>query len=90
MYKSDTDSDFYLVHCSCAPLLWSAYSSAVSPHRCLVHRAMYEKSLQAFVSFIQSYAKHECHLIFQVKGEPTPQILAAATMLHLLMLQNWT
>lgn len=32
-------------------------------------RAIYEKSLQAFVSFIQSYSKHECHLIFQVKGQ---------------------
>ena len=34
----------------------------------LFYRAMYEKGLQAFVSFIQSYAKHECNLIFRVKG----------------------
>lgn len=30
-------------------------------------RALYEKGTRAFVSFIQSYAKHECSLIFRVK-----------------------
>ncbi|ELU07919.1 hypothetical protein CAPTEDRAFT_209893 [Capitella teleta] len=30
-------------------------------------RAMYERGMKAFVSFVQSYAKHECSLIFRVK-----------------------
>jgi ATP-dependent RNA helicase DDX55/SPB4 len=30
-------------------------------------RAVYEKGMRAFVSFVQSYAKHECYLIFQMK-----------------------
>ena len=30
-------------------------------------RAVYEKGMRAFVSFVQSYAKHECFLIFQMK-----------------------
>ncbi|XP_030830917.1 ATP-dependent RNA helicase DDX55 [Strongylocentrotus purpuratus] len=30
-------------------------------------RALFEKGTRAFVSFIQSYAKHECSLIFRVK-----------------------
>ncbi|XP_041347387.1 ATP-dependent RNA helicase DDX55-like isoform X2 [Gigantopelta aegis] len=30
-------------------------------------RAMYEKGMRAFVSFVQSYAKHECSMIFRVK-----------------------
>ena len=28
----------------------------------------YEKGLQAFVSFVQSYQKHECNRIFRFKG----------------------
>ena len=31
-------------------------------------RALYEKGVRAFVSFVQSYSKHECGLLFQVKG----------------------
>ncbi|XP_078277226.1 ATP-dependent RNA helicase DDX55 isoform X2 [Rhinoraja longicauda] len=30
-------------------------------------RAIFEKGMKAFVSFIQSYAKHECSLIFRMK-----------------------
>ncbi|XP_075033390.1 ATP-dependent RNA helicase DDX55 [Mixophyes fleayi] len=30
-------------------------------------RAMFEKGMKAFVSYVQAYAKHECNLIFQVK-----------------------
>ncbi|XP_044131626.1 ATP-dependent RNA helicase DDX55 [Bufo gargarizans] len=30
-------------------------------------RAMFEKGMKAFVSFVQAYAKHECNLIFRVK-----------------------
>ena len=30
---------------------------------------MYEKGMRAFVSFVQAYAKHECHLIFKFKSK---------------------
>ncbi|XP_045175115.2 ATP-dependent RNA helicase DDX55-like isoform X2 [Mercenaria mercenaria] len=30
-------------------------------------RGVYEKGMRAFVSFVQSYAKHECYMIFQMK-----------------------
>ncbi|KAG8456029.1 hypothetical protein GDO86_002005 [Hymenochirus boettgeri] len=30
-------------------------------------RAMFEKGMKAFVSYVQAYAKHECNLIFRVK-----------------------
>lgn len=30
-------------------------------------RAMYEKGMRAFVSYIQAYRKHECYLLFQLK-----------------------
>lgn len=32
-------------------------------------RAMFEKGIKAFVSTVQAYAKHECSLIFRIKGE---------------------
>jgi len=32
------------------------------------YRMFYEKGLQAFVSFVQSYRKHECNRIFRFKG----------------------
>ena len=31
-------------------------------------RAMYEKGARAFVSFVQSYLKHECNMIFRIKA----------------------
>ena len=31
-------------------------------------REVYEKGLKAFVSTIQAYSKHECTMIFQLKG----------------------
>lgn len=34
----------------------------------LADRAMYEKGMKAFVSCVQAYAKHECSLIFRIKG----------------------
>lgn len=34
----------------------------------LADRAVFEKGMKAFVSYVQAYAKHECHLIFRVKG----------------------
>uniref|UniRef100_A0A8C5P8Y6 ATP-dependent RNA helicase n=1 Tax=Leptobrachium leishanense TaxID=445787 RepID=A0A8C5P8Y6_9ANUR len=30
-------------------------------------RALFEKGMRAFVSFVQAYAKHECNVIFRVK-----------------------
>lgn len=31
-------------------------------------RDFFEKGVRAFVSFIQSYSKHECNMIFRLKG----------------------
>jgi len=42
--------------------------SWVVPVYMCVCRAFYEKALQAFVSFVQSYRKHECSRIFRFKG----------------------
>ncbi|XP_067430395.1 ATP-dependent RNA helicase DDX55 [Thunnus thynnus] len=33
----------------------------------LADRAMFDRGMRAFVSFVQAYAKHECSLIFRVK-----------------------
>ncbi|KAM6051765.1 ATP-dependent RNA helicase DDX55 isoform 2-T2 [Theristicus caerulescens] len=33
----------------------------------LADRAVFEKGMKAFVSYVQAYAKHECHLIFRIK-----------------------
>ncbi|KAF7641401.1 hypothetical protein LDENG_00282440 [Lucifuga dentata] len=33
----------------------------------LADRAVFDRSMRAFVSFVQAYAKHECSLIFRVK-----------------------
>ncbi|NXS12438.1 DDX55 helicase, partial [Neodrepanis coruscans] len=33
----------------------------------LADRAMFEKGMKAFVSYVQAYAKHECNLIFRIK-----------------------
>uniref|UniRef100_A0A8D0L8I7 ATP-dependent RNA helicase n=1 Tax=Sphenodon punctatus TaxID=8508 RepID=A0A8D0L8I7_SPHPU len=33
----------------------------------LADRAVYEKGMKAFVSFVQAYVKHECSLIFRLK-----------------------
>ncbi|XP_036972825.1 ATP-dependent RNA helicase DDX55 [Acanthopagrus latus] len=33
----------------------------------LADRAMFDRSMRAFVSYVQAYAKHECSLIFRVK-----------------------
>lgn len=35
----------------------------------LADRAVFEKGVRAFVSHIQAYAKHECSLIFRLKGK---------------------
>lgn len=36
--------------------------------RALGDRAVFERGMRAFVSFVQAYAKHECSLIFRLKG----------------------
>lgn len=46
-------------------------------------RVIYEKSLQAFVSFVQSYAKHQCHLIFRIKDLKLDQLANGFGLLHL-------
>ena len=57
-----------LVCCvSCSHVGCSCVCPSVCPSVC-VHRALYEKGIRAFVSFVQSYSKHECGLLFQVKG----------------------
>lgn len=40
----------------------------------LADRAIFDRSMRAFVSYVQAYAKHECSLIFRVKGEQSCQI----------------
>ncbi|XP_025053818.1 ATP-dependent RNA helicase DDX55 isoform X2 [Alligator sinensis] len=35
----------------------------------LADRAVFEKGMKAFVSYVQAYAKHECSLIFRVKAK---------------------
>lgn len=34
----------------------------------LADRAVFEKGMKAFVSYVQAYGKHECNLIFRIKG----------------------
>lgn len=38
----------------------------------LADRAMFDRSMRAFVSYVQAYAKHECSLIFRLKGRKQP------------------
>ena len=45
-------------------------------------RELYEKGMRAFVSFIQSYAKHECNFIFKFKGEKLNPSNADATFIQ--------
>lgn len=37
----------------------------------LADRAMFDRGMRAFVSFVQAYAKHECSIIFRIKGKTT-------------------
>ena len=46
----------------------------------LADRAVFEKGMKAFVSYVQAYAKHECNLIFRIKGNSQPE-LASFTVL---------
>lgn len=36
--------------------------------RLLKDRTVFDKSNKAFVSYIQAYSKHECHLLLRIKG----------------------
>lgn len=36
--------------------------------RQLKDRTVFDKSNKAFVSYIQAYSKHECHLLLRIKG----------------------
>ncbi|XP_067929524.1 ATP-dependent RNA helicase DDX55-like [Watersipora subatra] len=65
------------------PVVGVANSSAKLRKLCLKDRAMYEKSLRAFVSFIQGYAKHECHLIFRFKDLGIAALARSFGLLHL-------
>lgn len=40
----------------------------------LADRAVFEKGMKAFVSYIQAYAKHECNLIFRMKGNSQQEL----------------
>lgn len=40
----------------------------------LADRAVFEKGMKAFVSYIQAYAKHECNLIFRIKGNSQQEL----------------
>ena len=46
-------------------------------------REIYEKGLQAFVSFIQSYRKHECNLIFQLSELNICRLADSFGLIHL-------
>lgn len=36
--------------------------------RQLKDRTVFDKANKAFVSYIQAYSKHECHLLLRIKG----------------------
>lgn len=42
----------------------------------LADRAVFEKGMKAFVSYVQAYAKHECNLIFRIKGNSRQQLVS--------------
>lgn len=46
-------------------------------------RELYEKGLRAFVSFIQSYLKHQCNIILQVKELDICKLAYGFGLLHL-------
>lgn len=46
-------------------------------------RAVYEKGLRAFVSYIQSYAKHECNMILRLKDLDFGKLAQGFGLLHL-------
>ncbi|XP_059172002.1 ATP-dependent RNA helicase DDX55-like [Physella acuta] len=46
-------------------------------------RALYEKGLRAFVSYIQSYAKHECSMILRMKDLDFGKLALGFGLLHI-------
>lgn len=46
-------------------------------------KSIYDKSLQAFVSHVRAYSKHECSLLFQVKDLPLGQVANCYGLLKL-------
>ncbi|XP_013889847.1 ATP-dependent RNA helicase DDX55 [Austrofundulus limnaeus] len=49
----------------------------------LADRAMFEKGMKAFVSYVQAYAKHECSLIFRVKDLDFASLARGFAMIRL-------
>jgi ATP-dependent RNA helicase DDX55/SPB4 len=49
----------------------------------LQDRLIYEKGLQAYVSFVQSYKKHECSRIFRIKDLDLGRLATGFGLLHL-------
>ncbi|XP_077593939.1 ATP-dependent RNA helicase DDX55 [Stigmatopora nigra] len=46
-------------------------------------RAMYDKGMKAFVSYVQAYAKHECSLIFRIKDLDFSSVARGFALLRL-------
>ncbi|XP_070707264.1 ATP-dependent RNA helicase DDX55 [Pempheris klunzingeri] len=49
----------------------------------LADRAMFDRGMRAFVSYVQAYAKHECSLIFRVKDLDFASLARAFALLRL-------
>ncbi|XP_076842755.1 ATP-dependent RNA helicase DDX55 [Brachyhypopomus gauderio] len=64
--------NFLLINQKCPLQLYPAVKDVVDvlpklKALALGDRAVFEKGMRAFVSYVQSYAKHECSLIFRIK-----------------------
>lgn len=53
-------------------------------------RAVYEKGMKAFVSYVQAYAKHECSLIFRMKGKQPIAKKTCFFKMHVMFTFLWT
>lgn len=49
----------------------------------LADRAMFDRSMRAFVSYVQAYAKHECSLIFRIKDLDLASLARGFALLRL-------
>ncbi|KAL8624710.1 ATP-dependent RNA helicase ddx55 [Nucella lapillus] len=52
-------------------------------HLATKDRALYDKGMRAFVSFIQSYIKHECNMIFRLKDLDFGQLATGFGLLRI-------
>ncbi|EJU02514.1 DEAD-domain-containing protein [Dacryopinax primogenitus] len=52
-------------------------------HLAMEDRALHDKAMKAFVSFVQAYSKHEASYIFQIKDLPLAEVAAAFGLLRL-------